>query len=211
MSDIIDNDSLNSLDALNAKNKASEKIARDCPRPVNESIDKKLIEHYKNAEHVSIVPLLKLIFITTGIDLSEKYKLKSSVTSDNADTLTAGELILANNTNKIKIRLEIVDNDYDLLDSINSKNIFENPIDTLCIPESDDSETKEELKEDSNEIKLKKTIISAISFLTQACLVCFNMIKNDNKDILEYNLYLDNNTTIYIDNTITKRIGIVFI
>jgi len=182
---------------------------------VNNDIDKKLIEHYKNAEHVSIIPLLKLIYLTNGIDLSKEFKLKHSLTSNDADKLTAGELILyipqtgenldeEASKKKIKVSLGIVDKEYDLLESINNKNIFQNNIDTLQIAE---------LKSDeliSPEDKLKKTIISAISFLTQACLVCFNMIKHDNKDLLEYTLMLDDNTTIYLDNEVNKRIGILF-
>lgn len=165
-------------------------------------IDDKLLEHYKNAEHVSIVPLLKLIYLTNGIDLSDKYKLKYSLTSSNIDKLNAGELVLSNGIKKIKISLGIVEPGYDLLESINNKKLFSSDIDTLCVPEDD--------KSDDNDTKLKKTIVSAISFLTQACLVCFNMIKDNNKDLLEYNLTLDHNTTIYLEHSLNKRIGIVF-
>lgn len=47
----------------------------------NTEIDNKLLEYYKNAEHISIIPLLKLIYITTNIDLSEQFKLKHSINS----------------------------------------------------------------------------------------------------------------------------------
>lgn len=165
-------------------------------------IDNKLLEHYKNAEHVSIVPLLKLIYLTNGTDLSNKYKLKYSLTSSDIDKLNAGELVLSNGIKKIKISLGIVEPGYDLLESINTKKLFTSDIDTLYVPEDD--------KSDDNDTKLKKTIVSAISFLTQACLVCFNMIKDNNKDLLEYNLTLDHNTTIYLEHSLNKRIGIVF-
>lgn len=165
-------------------------------------IDDKLLEHYKNAEHVSIVPLLKLIYLTNGTDLSNKYKLKYSLTSSDIDKLTAGELVLSNGIKKIKISLGIVEPGYDLLESINTKKLFSSDIDTLYVPEDD--------KSNDNDTKLKKTIVSAISFLTQACLVCFNMIKDNNKDLLEYNLTLDHNTTIYLEHSLNKRIGIVF-
>jgi hypothetical protein len=46
--------------------------------------------------------------------------------------------------------------------------------------------------------------------MTQACLVIFNKLKDSNEELLEYNLTLDNNTTIYIDSLLEKRIGIVF-
>lgn len=165
-------------------------------------IDDKLLEHYKNAEHVSIVPLLKLIYLTNGTDLSNKYKLKYSLTSSDIDKLTAGELVLSNGIKKIKISLDIVEPGYDLLKSINTKKLFSSDIDTLYVPEDD--------KSSDNDTKLKKTIVSAISFLTQACLVCFNMIKDNNKNLLEYNLTLDHNTTIYLEHSLNKRIGIVF-
>ena len=174
---------------------------------VNTKIDEKLIEHYKNAEHVSIVPLLKLIYMTNGLDLSDEYKLKYSLKSEDSKKLTAGELVLSNNKKKIKISLDIVDKEYDLLDSINKINIFQDHIDTLQISEDENKENEDNMNET---VKIKQALISSISFLTQACLVCFNMLKSNNKNLLEYNLTLDNNTTIYLDNKLDTRIGIVF-
>lgn len=46
--------------------------------------------------------------------------------------------------------------------------------------------------------------------MTQSCLVIFNKIKDSNDELLEYNLTLDNNTTIFIDYELNKRIGILF-
>ena len=139
-----------------------------------EDVDKKLLEFYKNAEHISIIPLLKLIYLTTEIDLSEQFKLQHSIKSKESENLIAGELLFSNNEKKYKIYLDIVDKNYDLLDS------------------------------------LKHPLISAISFMTQACLVIFNKLKDSNEELLEHTLSLDNNTTIYIDSLLEKRIGVVF-
>lgn len=193
-----DNDFINEQLAKHSNVKNTPKIDEETKK----QIDDKLLEHYKNAEHVSIIPLLKLIYLTNGIDLSDKYKLKYSLTSNDIDKLSAGELVLSNGIKKIKISLDIVESDYDLLKSINTKKLFSSDIDTLYVPEDD--------KNDDNDTKLKKTMVSAISFLTQACLVCFNMVKDNNNDLLEYNLTLDHNTTIYLEHSLNKRIGIVF-
>jgi len=160
----------------------------------NEDIDRKLLDFYKNAEHISIIPLLKLIYLTTEVDLSYKYKLQYSIKSKESENLIAGELIFSNNEKKYKIYLDIVDKNYDLLDSLNELKICENKIDTF----------------DNLEETIKNPLISAISFMTQACLVIFNKLKDSNEELLEYNLTLDNNTTIYIDSLLEKRIGIVF-
>jgi hypothetical protein len=160
----------------------------------NEDIDNKLLEFYKNAEHISIIPLLKLIYLTTEIDLSDKYKLQYSIKSKESENLIAGELIFSNNEKKYKIYLDIVNKDYDLLDSLNELKICKNKIETF----------------DDLEDSIKNPLISAISFMTQACLVIFNKLKDSNEELLEYNLTLDNNTTIYIDSLLEKRIGIVF-
>lgn len=160
----------------------------------NEEIDKKLIEYYKNAEHISIIPLLKLIYLTTNIDLSEQFKLKHSIKSEQSKDLIAGELVFKNNENNYKIYLDIVDKEYDLLDSLNELNLCDKKIESF---------------NDINE-NIKNPLISAISFMTQACLVIFNKIKDNNNELLEYNLTLDNNTTIYIDYNLEKRIGIKF-
>jgi hypothetical protein len=160
----------------------------------NEEIDNKLLEFYKNAEHISIIPLLKLIYLTTEIDLSDQFKLQYSVKSKESENLIAGELIFSNNEKKYKIYLDIVNKDYDLLDSLNELNLCENKIESF----------------DNLEESIKNPLISAISFMTQACLVIFNKLKDSNEELLEYNLTLDNNTTIYIDSVLDKRIGIVF-
>jgi hypothetical protein len=74
----------------------------------SEEIDNKLLEYYKNAEHISIIPLLKLIYLTTEIDLSDKYKLQYSIKSKESENLIAGELIFSNNEKKYKIYWERV-------------------------------------------------------------------------------------------------------
>lgn len=160
----------------------------------NTEIDNKLLEYYKNAEHISIIPLLKLIYITTNIDLSEQFKLKHSINSTKGKDLIAGELVFSNNQKNYKIYLDIVDKDYDLLDSLNKLQLSENNLESL---------------NDLDE-KIKNPLISAISFMTQSCLVIFNKIKDSNDELLEYNLTLDNNTTIFIDYELNKRIGILF-
>lgn len=159
-----------------------------------EDVDKKLLEFYKNAEHISIIPLLKLIYLTTEIDLSEQFKLQYSIKSKESENLIAGELLFSNNEKKYKIYLDIVDKNYDLLDSLNTLNLCENKIVTI----------------DDLEDSIKNPLISAISFMTQACLVIFNKLKDSNEELLEHTLSLDNNTTIYIDSLLEKRIGIVF-
>ena len=159
-----------------------------------EDVDKKLLEFYKNAEHISIIPLLKLIYLTTEIDLSEQFKLQHSIKSKESENLIAGELLFSNNEKKYKIYLDIVDKNYDLLDSLNTLNLCENKI--VTIDDLDDS--------------IKNPLISAISFMTQACLVIFNKLKDSNEELLEHTLSLDNNTTIYIDSLLEKRIGIIF-
>ena len=159
-----------------------------------EDVDKKLLEFYKNAEHISIIPLLKLIYLTTEIDLSEQFKLQYSIKSKESENLIAGELLFSNNEKKYKIYLDIVDKNYDLLDSLNTLNLCENKIVTI----------------DDLEDSIKNPLISAISFMTQACLVIFNKLKDSNEELLEHTLSLDNNTTIYIDSLLEKRIGVVF-
>ena len=160
----------------------------------NEEIDNKLLEFYKNAEHISIIPLLKLIYLTTEIDLSDKFQLQYSIKSKESENLIAGELIFSNNEKKYKIYLDIVDKDYDLLDSLNELNICESKIETF----------------DNLDESIKNPLISAISFMTQACLVIFNKLKDSNEELLEHNLSFDNNTTIYINSSLDKRIGIAF-
>jgi hypothetical protein len=108
--------------------------------------------------------------------------------------LIAGELVFSNTTKNYKIYLDIVDKDYDLLDSLNKLQLTDKHLESLN--DLDDN--------------IKNPLISVISFMTQACLVIFNKIKDSNTELLEYNLTLDNNTTIFIEYELNKRIGILF-
>jgi hypothetical protein len=169
-----------------------------------EQTNQRIIEYYKNAEHVSIIPLLKLIYNSIGLDLSNKFKLKYSITSERGSRLRAGEIILSKgNLKKYKIYLDIVDRDYDLLTSLNKVQVTDTEI--TSINNLDDN--------------IKTPIISAISFLTQACLIIFNKLKDEitsdtsnnvYKNLLDHTLTLDNNTTVYMIKETNKRIGIVF-
>ena len=70
---------------------------------------------------------------------------------------------------------------------------------------SEEDETFSEI----NEVT-KKQIIGILSYLTQSCLSIFNNLKSKYKELIEYNIVLDDNTTIYLDINNSKRIGIVF-
>lgn len=161
-----------------------------------EEIDKKIKEAYENAEQISLVMVLKLIYLTSGLDLSKDYGMKYSFSSKKSNKLKSGEVILLNKSNNIKnkIYLDIVNKNYDLMDSMKNSNLISNDTDTF----------------NDIEENLKNQIIHIISHLTQACLLIFNNLKNKYSELLEYNLMLDDNTTIYLDYDLDQRIGIHF-
>lgn len=179
----------------------------------NKDIDEELQKAYKNAEEFSIIPLLKLIYLTTKIDLYKDFKLPCKLSSEKSKELKSGEVLLTKENNlpvgqsgtettelfrvnkKIKVYLDIVDKNYNLTNSINdckllSENIFE-------------------LNNEQNE-NLKNQIISIITFLTQSIKVVFDSLKNKYQELTEYNLMLSDNTTIYLDYDLDFRVGVKF-
>jgi hypothetical protein len=121
--------------------------------------------------------------------------LEFPLSSSKSINIKCGELILTNsNSKKCKVFLDIVDKDYDFMDTYCKTNIN--------IPKV---ESFNEINEGT-----KKQIIGILSYLTQSCLSIFNNLKSKYKELIEYNIVLDDNTTIYLDMENSKRIGIIF-
>ncbi len=158
-------------------------------------IDNKLQEAFAKAEQVALIAVLKLIYATTKIDLYKDFKLECPLSSSKSINIKSGELILTNSSNvKCKVFLDIVDKDYDLMSTFRQTGI--NIPDAIIFNEI-------------NEIS-RKQIIGMISYLSQSCLAVFNNLKRKYKELIEYNIVLDENTTIYLDFNSKKRIGVIF-
>lgn len=178
MSNNFENDLENNLDKIKNNN-------------VSNDIDKELQKAYKNAEQLSLIPLLKLIYLSTNINLYEEFKLSI----DNSHILKSGEIIMTNENKKIKVYLGIVEKEYDLDYSLNKCKILSDKIDKL--------------KNETN-TNLQKQIINIITLLTHSISIVFNQFKNKYKELTEYNISLDTNTTVYLDYDLDKRIGVIF-
>lgn len=156
-----------------------------------EEIDKKLQDAYNKSEGLALIPVLKLIYLTTGIDLYKDYKLPYPLSSNKSKDLKTGEILI---NNKVKLYVTVVDDSYDLTESIKSTKLIETEINTF----------------DDIEEKLKKELVQMISYLTHSCLIVFNNLKEKYKELIEYHLTMDNNTTIYLDYEKKKRLGVLF-
>jgi hypothetical protein len=161
----------------------------------NKEIEEELQKAYKNAEQFSLIPLLKLIYKTTKIDLYKDFKLKYKLSSKDSIELKGGEIIMSNDNKKIKVYLDLVDKNYNLTNSINDCKLL--------------SENVYDLNKEPNE-PLKKQIIYIITLLTQSIKIVFDNLKNKYKELTEYSLTLSDNTTIYLDYELEQRIGVLF-
>lgn len=161
----------------------------------NAEIEAELQKAYKNAEQFSLIPLLKLIYKTTKIDLYKDFKLKQKLSSKESIELKGGEILMTKDNKKIKVYLDLVDKNYNLTNSINNCNLL--------------SENVYDLNKEPNE-PLKKQIIYIITLLTQSIKIVFDNLKNKYKELTEYNLTLSENTTIYLDYELEQRIGVQF-
>jgi hypothetical protein len=166
--------------------------------PSNEELDNKILEAYKNAENLSLIPLLKLIYKTSKIDLSDKYQISKAISSLNElelSDLKSGEITLSNGSNNIKVYLDLVDRSYNLMSTLKKCDVLSDNVTNLV--------------DEPNE-NLKNQLIQVITYLTQSIRITFDSLKNSQQELVEYNLLLDGNTTMYLDYDLETRIGIVF-
>ncbi len=154
-------------------------------------IDKHLVDAYSKSEQLCIIPVLKLIYDTTGIDLYKDYKLEYPLSSNKSKDIKHSEIVLSN---KVKLYLDLVDSQYDLTTSINNTNLLEKKIESFN--DLDDN--------------IRKQLVDVISYLSHSCLIVFNNIKSKYKELLEYHLTMADNTTIYLDYENKQRLGVVF-
>lgn len=162
----------------------------------NKISDRDFIEAYKHAEQLTLVPILKLIYATIKIDYSKDFKIKIPLSSNKAKDIQIGEIEInkINNPNIIyKIYLDMVDKYYDLDLELSNNEILSDNITSIA--------------NEPNE-QLKKQLIDIITYLTQSAKLVFDHLKNQYTEIIEYNIEMDTNTTIYLDYELEKRLGI---
>jgi hypothetical protein len=185
---------------MNINNESNDNNIDDINNQL-EDFSKKISEHefmeaYRQAEQLTLIPILKLIYETTKIDLSKDFKIKIPFSSNKSKEIPIGEIELNkldNNNIKYKIYLDLVDTNYDLNQELINYNILS--YDIL------------QLSEEPNEA-LKSQLIQIITYLTQSAKLIFDGLKNKYTEIIEYNIEMDNNTTIYLDYNISKRLGV---
>jgi len=158
--------------------------------------DEEIDKTYQRSEAFALVPVLKLIYHTTGIDYSKDFKIKIPLSSNKSKNIPISEIEINdwNSNNKVyKLYLDLVDSSYDLDNELTINNLLSDGITSL-----------------SNEInnKKKEQLIQIITFLTHSAKLLFDHLKNKYSEILEYNISLDHNTTIYLDYNKPLRLGI---
>lgn len=162
--------------------------------------DKEIEEAFKRAEAFTLIPILKLIYHTTKIDYSKEFKIKTPLSSNKANLIPISEIEINNTefTNKnnpvvYKLYLDFVDSSYDL-----NKILVDNKLlspNITCLNDEPNTKKKEQL-------------IQIITFLTHSAKLIFDNLKNKFSEILEYNITLDENTTIYLDYNQPLRLGL---
>lgn len=160
--------------------------------------DEELINAYNKSEQLTIIPILKLIYNTIKLDYSSDFKIKPKISSNKEIPIGKIEISKPETPNvKYNIYLDIIDNDtYDLNAELLNANILSKNITNLM--------------EETNE-KLKTQLIQIITYLTQSAKIVFDNLKQKYIEILEYNIEMDYNTTIFLDKDLNKRLGIKII
>lgn len=157
--------------------------------------DKEIEEAFKGAESFALIPVLKLIYHTTQIDYAKDFKIKIPFSSNKANKIPISEIEINDIEESVvyKLYLDLVDSSYNL-----DKELIENKLlspDILSLNDEPPSKKKDQL-------------IQIITFLTHSAKLIFDSLKNKYSEILEYNIMLDNDTTIYLEYTKPLRLGI---
>lgn len=180
------------MDSDQSINKQLEEISKNLS-------DKEINETYKRSEAFALIPILKLIYQTTGIDYGKYFKLKVPLSSSKSKDIPIGEIEInkldnsENNNNNYKIYLDLVDSSYDL-----NKLLIQND---LLSPNVDN------IIDETNEQK-KQQLIHIITFLVHSAKLVFDSIKSKYSEINNLDIKLDNNTTIYLNEDFPLRLGI---
>ena len=140
-----------------------------------------------NPQSFSLIPLMELIKDNTDIDISNDLLSKGIDISKKLGE--HGNIQITNPSGEItKIFVDIVDSNYNIMDSFNESKYCNLHIESF-----------EELSKISDELKEKT--IDMISYLCQCCLIVFNNLKDDIIELVEYQLTMDTNTKIFILNS----------
>ena len=156
--------------------------------------DKEIEEAYNRSEAFALVPVLKLIYHTINIDFSKIFKIKIPLTSNKADKIPIGEIEINENSDsskKCKIFIGLVESTYNLDNELVANNLLSDGIKSLI--------------EETNE-KKKLQIIQIITFLTHSVKLIFDNLKNKLSKINNFDICLDQNTTIYLDKSRPQRL-----
>lgn len=162
--------------------------------------DQELLDAYNKSEQLTIIPILKLIYNTIKIDYSSDFKIKPKISLDLNNEIPIGKIEISKQEDeniKYSFYLDIIDNtNYDLNSEFLNSKILSNGI--------------TDLMDEPNE-NLKTQIIQIITYLTQSAKLVFDNLKQKYIEILEYNIEMDLNTTIFLDKDLNKRLGIKII
>lgn len=158
--------------------------------------DTEIKEAYKNAETFTLIPLLKLIYHTTNIDLSKDYKLKIPLSSTNANNIPINEIEIKydNNPTVYKLYLDLIDSSYNL-------NVILLKHHLILKSEPIDENTKPT-------IQYKDQILEIMTFLVHSAKLVFENLKKKYPELSEYDITLDNDTTIYLNPQKPLRLGL---
>lgn len=137
-----------------------------------------LMDAVRNAQSLSLIPILQLIKSTIGADYSSKLGV-------DINTKTSTISISSKDNKKINVFLSLVDSKYNIMDSFNECGLYHKHINTFL---------------DIEEEHIKEQTIEIISYLMKCVLLTFNNIKTGDLkfNISEYQIEMDENTKIYM-------------
>jgi hypothetical protein len=144
--------------------------------------EEQLQEAFKQAQSLALIPVLKLLADCTGVDMSNKVGV-------NLDTLP-GHISISNDKIKFKAWLDIVPNDYNILDNFNESGIYEKKLDTF--------------KDDE--------MCNVITHILKCAFVVFNQLRSESLalEIAEHQLNMDDQTCLHLNEYPDTKLSVKF-
>lgn len=160
--------------------------------------EEQLKQAIKNAQGFALIPVLQLLKHITGVDFGSKVGVDISKKTSTISISSKSKDNSAGSVASVDVGLEVVDGDYDIMNSFNESGLYGKQVATFL-------EIEEPVKEQT---------VDLVSYLLKCAMLVFNELKNEDlkMEIAEHQMDMDDNTRLYIisEDGDKKMISVVF-
>lgn len=160
--------------------------------------EEQLKQAIKNAQGFALIPVLQLLKHITGVDFGSKVGVDIGKKTSTISISSKSKDNIEGSVASVDVGLEVVDGDYDIMESFNESRLYEKQVTTFLDIEG----------------PVKEQTVELVSYLLKCAMLVFNELKNEDlkMEIAEHQMDMDDNTRLYIisEDGDKKMISVVF-